>query len=487
MNRDLVLFLLGKINIYFGLCFFIPLIVDLNYGEGLYLGYISVIMFCFASYIFFGRKKENLKSKLKLKDVLAIMGLGILFQCLIGSIPYLVMGSDIVTSIFESVSGFTTTGTTSFKNIEILPNSILTFRAITQWLGGLSVMLSLVALVPHVGNEATNVFTADLHGESAERIRPRTTQTVKVLVALYFAITAVIGFVLLLGGMGIENSYLHAMTIVSTGGFSTLQTNMMEINNTFIQLFLVVAMFLAGGNYVLYAQVYKNGIKAIKKDAEFKAYFGVFAIATVLISLNLYFSGFGSIFNIFLNSSFHVSSFLSTTGFYATDYNSWPDFSKMILFILMFIGGCAGSTAGGIKVGRIVLLLKLAWFELKRTIHPRMIISIKMANVNIHSKMLAGISKFFFLYMSLFAFLTMGVSLVMKLDMFSSMAYIASCMGNIGIGFNMVAPKVIANNLTSGGMLFGALAMLFGRLEIFTLLIFLQKDFWKVRNIRDVR
>ena len=487
MNRDLVLFLLGKINFYFGFCFFIPLLVDLNYGEGLYLGYICIIMLCFASYIFFARKKENLKNKLKLKDILAIMGIGILLQCLIGTIPYLFMGADFVTSLFESISGFTTTGTTSFAKVSILPNSILTFRALTQWIGGLSVMLSLVALVPHVGNAATNIFTADLHGESAERIRPRTTQTVQVLVALYLSITLIIGVVLTLGGMGFENSYLHAMAIVSTGGFSTFQTSMIGINNIFVNIFLVFAMFFAGGNYVLYAQIYKNGVQAIKKDAEFKAYFAVFAISTVLIALNLYFSGFGSISEILLNSSFHVASFLSTTGLYVTDYNSWPDFSKMILFILMFIGGCAGSTAGGIKVGRIVLLLKLAWFELKRTIHPRMIISIKMGGVNIHSNMLAGISKFFFLYMVLFAFLAMGVSLVMEIDMFSSMAYIASCMGNIGIGFNMVAPEVIVNNLTPGGMFFGALAMLLGRLEIFTLLIFLQKDFWNVRNTRVVR
>lgn len=487
MNRDLVLFLLGKINFYFGFCFFIPLFVDLFYKEGLYLSYIYIIMFCFASFFLFGRKKESLKSKLKLKDVLAIMGIGILFQCLTGTIPYLFMGSDIVTSFFESVSGFTTTGTTSFGSIKTLPNSILTFRALTQWIGGLSVMLSLVALVPHVGNEATNVFTADLHGESAERIRPRTTQTVKVLITLYFVITAIIGSVLIFAGMGIESSYLHAMAIVSTGGFSTFKSSIMNIDSTFIHIFLIFAMLLAGGNYVLYAQVYKNGFKAIKKDAEFKAYLAVFIIATILITINLYLSGFGSLAKSFSDSSFHVASFLSTTGFYATDYNSWPDFSKMILFILMFIGGCAGSTAGGIKVGRIVLLLKLAWFELKRTIHPRMIISIKMAGVNIHSNMLAGISKFFFLYMTLFAFFTIGVSLVMDVNMFSAMAYSASCLGNIGIGFNMVAPEVIIQNLTPGGMLIGTLAMLFGRLEIFTLLIFLQRDFWNVRNGRVVR
>lgn len=479
MNIKLVMFLLGRVSFIFGLSLFAPLITALVFEENKFVEYgIPLFISLVLGYIL-TKGKNPYRGRLTLREGLAVVGCSSIFLCVMGLLPYYYIGFDPISAFFESVSGFTTTGASVISDPMVLPPSVLLWRSLTQWLGGAGIILVFVTLAPQVGSDAAQIFTAELHGESSERIMPRITKTVYALGVLYFLFTLVVAILLMFVGMSGFEALMHAMATVSTGGFSIYKQGITHFNNMGIEIILMFFMFLAGGNYVLYYKVYKKGFSVIKKDTEFKAYIGVVVVFALMIATDLFFSGYYNLSGSVFYSLFQTISFVSTTGFYAQDYNNWPDFSRFCLLLLMFVGGCAGSTAGGIKIARLVLLFKLTWAELKRTIHPHMVFSIKMVDKNISSVMLAGITRFFFLYMTIFAFLTLFISLASDLEILSAISIIASCMANIGPGFDIVSPCADYGLITNTGKILACLAMLLGRLEIFTLIIFLSPDFWR--------
>ncbi|MEG0798278.1 MAG: TrkH family potassium uptake protein [Acidaminococcaceae bacterium] len=479
MNMKLVLFLLGRIGIVFGASLFFPLVVSIALNEDRFAEFSIPILISVVIGIIFTRGDNPYHGRLSLREGLAVIGFGSLLVCFLGSFPYIIAGYDVVSALFESIAGFTTTGASNLVDLETSHLSLILWRSLTQWIGGLAIILIFITLVPQVGSGASQLFTAELHGESAERLMPRITATTHMLIGFYLGLTGLLAGLLFLGGMNGFEATTHAMATTSTGGFSMYKTGLMHFANRPLEMILLLFMFIAGGNYVLYYRAYKNGWRTFWRDTEFKAYLAVIAFFSVVIALDL------SKYNIYggldcgYYGLFQTVSFVTTTGFVAQNYNEWPDFSRYCLLLLMFVGGCTGSTAGGIKIARLVILFKLTWAELKRTIHPQMVTDIRMTGETVRPAMIAGISRFFFLYMFIFVFVTMTLSLVSNLGMFESIGIAAACLGNVGPAFDIVSPISSYAQLNVAGKLVSCMAMLLGRVEIITLLVFLHPDFWR--------
>jgi trk system potassium uptake protein len=479
MNKRLVVYLWGKIALVFGGYMLFPLLMTLVTNENRLAEFGIPVLISVAIGAVLTRGINPYKGRLSVREGILLISGAFVFLCILGMFPFWLTGFSFIDSLFESVSGFTTTGASVLGDLDVLPRELLLWRSLTQWLGGLGIIIVFVTMVPQVGREALQLFTGELHGESAERLLPRITETMKLLFCFYSGFTCVVTLLLLMAGMDFFEAINHAMAIVSTGGFSVYNDGLRHFNSTKINFVVLVCMFMAGGNHVLYFKTYREGLGHLFKDTEFRLYmlltaiFGIF-IAVDLYNNNLYGAG-SSIFNAF----FQTVSTVSTSGFAMANYDAWPDFSKYCLFLLMFVGGCSGSTVGGIKMSRMVILLKVTGAELKRTIHPRMVTTISMTGRVVSPRLIDGITRFFFLYITIFFFSASLLALVGDLSMFSAAGIAAACLASVGAAFETVASIAGYAELNNGAKVIAMLTMLLGRLEIFTLLVLFHPDFWK--------
>ncbi|MGE4588820.1 MAG: TrkH family potassium uptake protein [Acidaminococcaceae bacterium] len=479
MNVRLVMFILGKVSIVFGLSLLIPVIAAVCFNETQTVEFLLPIIISLLLGGFMSRMKAEYKGHLSLREGLALVGFSWLLVCFLGALPYLFFGFDFISSLFESISGFTTTGATSINDLNAIPNSLILWRALTQWLGGLGIILIFITLVPQVGSSGERLFTAELHGESTERIMPRIKTTVYAISIAYIAATSVLVLILCMLKMTFFEAINYAMTTVSTGGFLMHNEGLGHFNSRYVEVVILLFMFFSGGNYVLYYKAYKEGIKKLWQDTELIAYLSVMLFFTFAITLNLFYSNVYVLSQSIYYSLFQSISTITTTGYFLQNYNEWPEFSRFCILLMMFIGGCAGSTAGGIKVARLLILFKLSWAELKRALHPRMVIDIKLSGNHIAPNMIISISRFFFFYIAIFIFATLFLSLTDKLGMLDSIGIAAASMANIGPAFDMVAPFSTYADVSAATKLISSVLMLLGRLEIFSLLIFLNPEFWR--------
>ena len=479
MNLFIVLSLLGKLSLACAGAILVPLVMAFYLGDTCLNAFaISALLAAAIGYIFIRYGNSNDVHITFREGVAVVSGAWVLVSFL-GAMPYYLSGTlDFISAIFESISGFTTTGATTITNIEAVSKSMLFWRSMTHWMGGIGIVVLFIAFLPNIGTGAVHMFNAEVTGPTDDRVVPRIRETSVALCKIYIFFTVVQAALLFFAGMSFYDCINHAFSTIATGGFSTYDNSLMHFNSPLIEGIIGVFMILAGGNFALYFSVVQKGPKEFWRDTEFKVYICLVVITTALVALNIFckmgFSGTESL----RHSFFQVASIISTTGFVSNDFDVWPAFSKYILVLLMFIGACAGSTAGGIKVSRIVILYKLTLAEIRHTIHPCMVTNISMNGKHVPDTVVSGIGRFFFLYMMLFAGLTLLLAST-GLSVTDSIGAIAATISSVGPALGVAGATSTYASITPFGKSVICIAMLLGRLELFTLLVLIRPEFWR--------
>lgn len=414
------------------------------------------------------------------KDGLAIVTFGWLAASMLGALPLYLSGSaGYVDSFFEIVSGFTTTGATIFSEIETLPRGILFWRSFTHWIGGMGILVFTLALLPALGIGGFQIYKAESPGPVAGKIAPRVKDTAKILYITYITITLSEVLLLTFGGMSVFEAFVHTFGTVGTGGFSSRNASIGAYNSTYIHMVIAVFMVASGINFSLYYSFFRGRITDFFKDEELRLYLKIIGFATLAIAIDLWLVSYHNVGFSLRDAFFQVSSIMTTTGFTTADFDLWPTFSKGMLLILMFVGASAGSTGGGMKVIRILVMLKLIKREVGKLYHPRAVMPVKINNKVMASEFIAGINSFLALYLALFLFSTLMVSLE-GVDLVTAMSTVAATLGNIGPGLEMVGPTLNFGFYSVPTKLLLSALMLLGRLELFTIIALVAPKNWRV-------
>ncbi|NQU87339.1 MAG: TrkH family potassium uptake protein, partial [Mariniphaga sp.] len=396
------------------------------------------------------------------------------------SLPYILSGSipNFTDAFFETISGFTTTGSSILQDIEALPHGILFWRSISQWLGGMGIIVLSLAILPIFGIGGMQLYAAEVPGPAPDKISPKIKQTAKMLWGIYLLLTVFEAIFLWIGGMSLYDSICHSFTTMATGGFSTKQASIAHWNSPFIHYVIIIFMFLAGTNFSLTYCALNGKFKKVFKNEEFKYYLGFIGLFTLVIFAGLLISEQYGTEKAFRDSLFQVVSIITTTGYATADYLIWHPFITILIFSLFFFGGSAGSTGGGIKIMRIVILLKNSYYELRRMIHPHAIIPVRFNQHSVDPKIVTNVLAFFIMYFLIFIVGTVIFTLL-EPDMESSMGAVATCLGNIGPGIGNVGPAENFAHVAPAGKWFLSALMLLGRLELLTVLVLFSPSFWK--------
>ncbi len=479
MNYGIVKRVLGIILIFEALLMLPSLIIATYLNEGdKYPFLICIALIGLLGFLMSYKKIEN--KSIRAKEGLAIVALSWIFISFFGSLPFVFSRTipSFIDAFFETVSGFTTTGATLIDNVEILPKGILFWRSFTHWIGGMGILVFMVALLPAIGVGGFQIFKAESPGPTADRFVPRIKDTAKILYITYISMTVLQILLLLLGGMSLYESMLHTFGTVGTGGLSSRNLSIGAYDSAYIHNVISIFMILSGVNFSLYYVIYKGKWKEVLKNQELKLYLGIILTSTVLIGLNLKFTSSQSLATALKDGLFQVSSIITTTGYTTVDFDLWPAFSKSILFLLMFVGGCAGSTAGGMKSIRILVLLKKVKREVGKIFHPRAVMPIKNGDKILSDDTVASISTFFSLYIFIFLISTVIISLE-GIDLASAASSVAVTLGNVGPGFGRVGPRNTFSFFSPYSKLFFSFLMLLGRLELFTIIAFMVPKTWR--------
>ena len=479
MNYGIVTKLVGRILILETIILTFPLVISLVYGQSdsnafvitmLITGAVGIALSLFPA-------KDN---TIKVKEGLSIVSFSWISMSLFGSLPFLFSGSvkSFADAFFETVSGFTTTGATVIENVEILPYGILFWRSLTHWFGGMGVLVLTISILPVLGVGGFQIFKAESTGPVMDKIVPRIKDAAKILYSIYLGITLLGIFLLLVGGMSLFEAAVYTFGAVGTGGFATKNLSVGAYNSVYIDIVLSLLMLVSGVNFSLYYALHKKRWKEVSKDPELRFYLGVVGISVLLIALNIFTNVYGSIWSALRHSLFQVSSIITTTGYSTANFDQWPTFSKLILFVLMFIGGCAGSTAGGIKHIRVVVLLKMIKREIVRIFHPRAVIPVKLGQRSLPKETLDSICSFFILFMVIFVLGMLLVS-IDGFDLVTTSSAVAATLGNIGPGLAAVGPASTFSQFSDFSKFVLSGLMLLGRLELFTLVALFSSKFLK--------
>ncbi|MDL1972446.1 MAG: TrkH family potassium uptake protein [Deltaproteobacteria bacterium] len=480
MRIQYTLHLIGIFIFFLGLIMTAPLLVSLLCKDGSHFAFIKAILVTtFSGLIIYFAFKDKNNTGLSHREGIAIVGIGWLVACFFGSLPYIFNNTfdSFINAFFESVSGFTTTGATVLNDIESIPCGILFWRSLTQWLGGMGIIVLSIAILPLLGVGGMQLYKAEVPTPIADRLRPRISETAKVLWKVYVFISLMEVFLLLLGGMDLLDALCHTFTTMATGGFSTKNASIGQYHSAYLDIVITFFMLLAGINFSLHYKFLKGNVKDFLKDPELRFFLALVGIFTVIVSLNIN-SQFDSILESFRYGAFQVCSIITTTGYTTADFDKWPELSRIILLICMFLGASAGSTGGGIKCLRIMLLLKHSYQEIFKIIHPHAIMQLKLGKRPLPLGVINSIGGFFTLYMTLFIFSSILLSF-MGMDLISAMAAVAATIGNVGPGLGMVGPTQNYDMIPYLGKWLLILCMLLGRLEIYTIIILFIPEFWK--------
>lgn len=481
-NFSTIFHILGYLALMIGSMQLLPLGVAVFYGESLSLGLLLSVLCClvagFLAIRFFADGKE-----LSLRDGFLVVSLGWLLMALCGTLPYVFTGviPSFTNAFFESMSGFTTTGASILNDIEAMPRALLFWRAFTHWIGGMGIIVLSLAVLPLLGIGGMQLFKAEVPGPTADKLTPRVKNTAKVLWLVYVIITLVEIVLLMFGGMNLFDAACHAFATMATGGFSTRNASIGAFHSPYIDGVITLFMFLAGVNFALHYRFLLGRFNVHWKDFEFKVYLGIALGTTLVITFSNHISGvFGSLVESLRYGIFQAVSIGTTTGFVTADYEQWTPLSQVMIFLLMFIGGSAGSTGGGMKVMRLIVVVKQGLIELRRLLHPQAVIPLKLGRRVIPRQVVHSIIGFFLFYVGLFVFVSIAMT-VLGMDLLTAIGASASCLGNIGPGLGLVGPTDNFAFLPDIGKWILAFTMMVGRLEIFTVLVLLSRDYWSSR------
>ncbi len=429
-----------------------------------------------------GRRKGIIVNK---REGYLIVGIGWLTMVGFSTLPYLISGEihHFTNAFFETMSGMTTTGASILTDIEKVPEGILYWRSMTQWIGGMGIIVLTVALFPLLGIGGIELFSAEAPGPTSDKIHPRIQETAKRLWLIYVALTCLLIGLLKLGGMSYFDSVNHALTAMATGGFSTKNASIAAFPSPFIQYTLVVFMLLAGTNYSVTYLALKGRWSRVKGNDEFKSYFAFTALVVLIVAFSLTHirSEAGKIADFetaFRDSAFQVVSVLTTTGFVSADYTSWSPGLTMLFFILLFFGGSAGSTSGGIKFIRHLVFFKNSYLEFKRLLHPKAVLHLKLNGQVVAPRIMTHVIIFLLLYMMIFILGSVVMS-ILGYDFMTSVGAVATSLGNVGPAIGKVGPTDNFAHLSDAAKWLLSFLMLLGRLELFTILVLMSPYFWK--------
>ena len=472
-----------------GLSMLLPALIAFIYGETDLYGHLKSSLICILLGLpiwVFTRKSKRLNSK----DGFAIVSFAWITVALAGSLPFYLTGiiPNFTDAWFEAMSGVTTTGATIIGNpstlphlingIESMPHGVLFWRSFLQWLGGMGIIVFTIAILPLLGVGGVQLFKAEVPGPVADKIKPRVKETAKILWMVYIGFTFLQFLLLGFAGMSWFDSICHAFTTMPTGGFSTQNASIAAYSNPVIHYIIIFFMFVAGVNFTLHFRAITGNYKSYFKDYEFKVYFSILFFATMLIFLNISFSNSDWSHNSFLISLFQSLALMTGTGYVNADYELWPFFSQLLLFFMMFFGAMGGSTSGGMKIARVILLIKYAATETRRMLHSRAIIPIRIGDRTIGDDVIRNTLGFFLIYLSFFV-LTALVLTALNYDFTSSLSVAASAIGNVGPAFGSFGPTDNYALLHPIGKWMMTFCMLLGRLEIFTIMVLFSRTFWK--------
>jgi len=414
-----------------------------------------------------------------------IVGMGWITICLLGALPYCIqLDINVVDAIFESTSGFTTTGATIFNDIESLSPGILFWRSLTQWIGGMGIIVFTIAIFPLLGIGGVELFVAEAPGPSADKIHPQIKGVAKRLWLIYIGLTFTLFLTLyFISGMTQFDALNHALTTMSTGGFSTKNASIAHFDSEWVQYPILIFMFIAGMNYTIIYFLFKGRIKKAWQSDELKFYLKIVFSLIILVGISIYYSTDYSVEKSFRSAAFQIVSLITTTGYITDDYTSWNNTLVMVFFSLLFLGACAGSTSGGIKMIRHLVFIRNSLLEFKRLLHPKAYIRVKIDQSIVSGRIITHILVFLLFYLIVFVGGSFIMMTLLKFDsrpFLTSIGSVATCLGNVGPGIGSVGPMDNFAAIPSIGKLLLSFIMIVGRLELFTILIILTPFFWKI-------
>ena len=480
MNLKKVINVIGKLMQAEAVLLLLPLLVSLIYRESSAFAFAvtagaSLVVGTLLT-IFIKPKNHTIYAR----EGFAIVALVWIVTAAIGAVPFTLSGEipSYVDAFFETVSGFTTTGASILRNVELLSHGVLFWRSFSHWIGGMGVLVFIMAIVPNISDRSIHIMRAEMPGPIIGKLVPRVKDTAKILYLIYIAMTVLQIVLLLFGGMPFFDSVVHTFGTAGTGGFG-IKSDSIAGYNPYLQWVITIFMLLFGINFNLYYLILIRRLKSVLKSGELWCYLGIFAASSTLITFNTY-PQFDSFEEAIRHSAFQVSSIMTTTGYATTDFNLWPVFSKTILLLLMFIGACAGSTGGGLKVSRLIILIKNIKRELKRLLHPHSVNIARFEGKPLENHTLHNVGIYFAIYMVciLVIFLILGLESGKTFDIETNFSATVACFNNIGPGLSGVGPTASYADYSALSKIVLSFAMLLGRLEIFPILIVFSPSTW---------
>ena len=487
VNFNSVVRIMSFLFLVLGFSMIPALLVAMIYQEELStLSFLVTILHCFGIGAILGKiyNPTDLK-KLKERDGFLIVSLCWIVSSFVGAMPFVMSGAipSFIDAFFETCSGFSTTGSSILNDIEALPKSMLFWRSFTHWLGGMGIIVFATALLPSIGIKGQIIASAETPGPTLDKVAPRFADTARNLYLVYILFTVVETILLLLGGMDLYDALVHTFGTVGTGGFSSYGNSIAHFDSYYLQWVIIVFMLLCGINFNLYFTLAKRGIKAFFRDSELKFYLLIVGVFSVLIYLNIFLTGYyDHAGKAITDSAFQVVSIITTTGYATCDYDIWPTFSKMLIFILMLTGACSSSTGGGVKIIRVLIALKMVRRGVSLKLHPNRFIPVTLNNKSVPQEVATNIANYIFLYI----FVVFSGSLLISLNGFDLMTTISSvmtCVGNIGPGYNLIGPALNFSIFSDFSKLILSFLMIAGRLELFTFFMLFSPHYWNANKV----
>lgn len=479
MHINLVLKTLGLVLLLEAAAMIPSLFVGLIYQEANLLPFVTGIGT--ASLVGLGLYLVPIRNKnVGYREGFAIATFGWILLTLFGAIPFTMAGAvpSYIDAVFETMSGFTTTGASVIPNVEVLPHSILFWRSFTHWLGGVGIIVLTLALIPSLNIAGMQMFKAEVPGPTKSKVLPRIAQTSRQLYKVYLIISIANILALKLAGLSWFDSLIHSFGTVATGGFSNYNTSAGHFQSFTVEAILIFFMLISGMNFALHYNWMRGDTKSLFRDNETKFFIGIVSLSTLAIAVNLVFTIDHTWGQALRDAAFTITTIITTTGYATADFEQWPAFSKFIILLVMFCGGCAGSTSGGLKVGRLLILIKSFSRQLTHLIHPKAVIPVRIGKDVVTQEVVESAHTFFTLYILIFALGT-AIMTSLGLDLVSASSAALSAISNTGPGLGMVGPMSNYSAVPDLGKLVLTVLMLLGRLEIYTVLLVFSVKFWR--------
>ncbi len=479
MNRRVVFYHVGRLLQIEAALLLLPLLVSVIYREKSFYSFIiTAAVTWLVGFLFtkLCRKKDS--TTLYVREGFAIVALAWVMMSLAGALPFFISGEihSYVDSFFETVSGFTTTGASILPNVEALSKGMLFWRSFTHWVGGMGVLVFVMAIFPQESGRSIHIMRAEMPGPIVGKLVPKIKDTAKILYLIYIVITFIQIIFLVAGRMPLFDSVLHSFGTAGTGGFG-IKADSIAGYSPYLQWVITIFMLIFGINFNLFYLLIIKRFKSVLKSAELWCYIAIVVVSTAAISINIY-SSYSGIAETVRTAAFQVSSIITTTGYATTDFNLWPGLSKMILVTLMFIGGCAGSTAGGFKLSRVIILFKSTFRDLRQTMRPRSVSSVKLEGKTLDKQTIEGVRGYLAIYTIIFFILAALLS-IENLDFETTMTSVVATFNNVGPGLGGVGPASSFASFSDPAKILLSIAMLLGRLEIYPLLLAFSPALWR--------